>query len=415
MNNLRTVFDRIYSGSLLLLACFPVLPLNLTGAIIIVWGISAILLFVIERPSIDKASLWKALPSALLYFAYLASVSYSEHSEEAWAVLSQKLSLLIFPVVALLTIHQRSSFETKAVLRLFASSVLALSLFGNLGVWIEGFIYPGLGQLQHGFSYLYRLTIEKMTGLHPTYMALFQLFSVLIFFDWYRSLRKENPRPWQLPALFAICGSLIAMNLLLAARIPLVAFVGAVIFLSFTQVKSWKNRLLKIVVPLLMLVGVTFLIPSMRSRLAEVVQTSWEPPSGSNHNSTNTRIGVLQCATQLISENPLLGVGAGDVQPELNACYESYDTDIYRGRNFNSHNEYLNVWLGSGVIGLLFFLLTLASGFYFYRQHWLSIAFGLLFAICCLTENLLDRQMGIVFFMLFHTLFLFANHSHSRS
>ncbi|NEQ48870.1 MAG: O-antigen ligase family protein [Leptolyngbya sp. SIO3F4] len=402
--------------SLLLLACFPLYGLNATGMIIIVWSLSALLwrLFTLRETSIKRLP-WKPFVLlALPYFAYLIGWTYSENEVEAQRVLTQKLSLWVLPFGFAMAPYSVNVLTRQLVLRLFAFSVWILSIAGHLGILLEGFLYLGINQVNQEYSYFYRLTFEHLTGIHPTYISLFQWFSLFIFYDLYRQRPTSGSQVllWKIGFAVIVVSSVV-MNLLLGSRLPMLAFVLVLIGLAWKYLPSRLYRIGIPLVGLLLVVGGLFLVPGMRNRVNEMMQTEWKPPSGDNHNSVNTRIGSWRCATSLIAEHPLQGVGTGDVQTELNACYEQYDTGIYQGRNFNTHNEYLNLWVGTGLFGLLAFLIAVGFSFRTYRKQWLAVAFLVTFLLVAFTENLLGRQMGIVYFALLNSLFVFSEHTRS--
>ena len=70
-------------------------------------------------------------------------------------------------------------------------------------------------------------------------------------------------------------------------------------------------------------------------------------------------------------------------------------------KEFNPHNQYLQIWNELGWIGLLLFLATILSfGLFFYREQDLSALLVLgTFIVFCLFESMLQRESGIVFFI----------------
>jgi len=75
---------------------------------------------------------------------------------------------------------------------------------------------------------------------------------------------------------------------------------------------------------------------------------------------------------------------------------------------YNAHNDFLQVWADTGLIGLLFHLL--AVGFCVMRSlrssAYLLLSFVVLFSLCSLSESLLLVQKGIMLFSLFTPILL---------
>jgi len=125
----------------------------------------------------------------------------------------------------------------------------------------------------------------------------------------------------------------------------------------------------------------------------------------SQWNSVNLRLLEWQASWSIIKKTWLTGVGTGDGQNAMKLYYASYNPSTM-DMDFNSHNQYFETILELGIIGLISLLCCFfLPGF----RPWNSIlylSFILLFSLMCLTESMLARQKGIVFFTLFQSLFL---------
>ena len=106
----------------------------------------------------------------------------------------------------------------------------------------------------------------------------------------------------------------------------------------------------------------------------------------------------------------MLGVGVGDSQSELNKCYENkIGAKIYKWMDYNTHNQYLFFLVSTGIGGLLLFLISIyihlkksitsRQAMYFY--------FSIIIILISMTENILVRSDGLMFYAFFGNLFLF--------
>jgi O-antigen ligase len=152
-------------------------------------------------------------------------------------------------------------------------------------------------------------------------------------------------------------------------------------------------------------------IPSFSSRFKEVSVSNTNLPDMKNEDSFNLRTGILKCSLELIQENWFWGVGPGQVKSRLNACYDSIAPDVYKDKNFNTHNQFMGYWVGFGVLGplLLLSLVAVVTIGLWKKSDWLGVCTCLLFLFAMQTENLLNRQHGIVTFCYFVGLHIFAN------
>jgi O-antigen ligase len=149
-------------------------------------------------------------------------------------------------------------------------------------------------------------------------------------------------------------------------------------------------------------------VPTLNARVMELVGTKFYfDPAENNANGLTLRLVKWQCSIEGWSTSPVIGVGTGDTQDFLQACY--------KGKNFwgnvfeyNSHNQFLQTALGLGAIGFLSLVvcLLLPGVKAFRQQDYLYVAFIVILAISFLTESVLERKQGVLFFQFFHSLFV---------
>ena len=76
----------------------------------------------------------------------------------------------------------------------------------------------------------------------------------------------------------------------------------------------------------------------------------------------------------------------------------------------NSHNQFLQVGVNLGLVGLSLFILTLFFPLFvaLRQKNQLYIVFILLFVFSCLTISLLNSQNGTLFYAFFNSLMVFV-------
>jgi O-antigen ligase len=171
--------------------------------------------------------------------------------------------------------------------------------------------------------------------------------------------------------------------------------LAVILIILFVIDKGFKNYR-KVLYPVI-IVGAIVLFTNNR-RMSELLNVESYNKISTNF-STGIRIGVYKCSLKLVKENWILGYGLGDSQDALNSCYYEYDELLYKDK-YNSHNQYLDILLKSGIIGLLFFLFFLFSNIRncFKRKDLIAFCVLLFYAFNFLTENILARQTGIILF-----------------
>src|SRR6185369_2443555 len=116
-----------------------------------------------------------------------------------------------------------------------------------------------------------------------------------------------------------------------------------------------------------------------------------------------------KCAWEVIEKNPIIGIGPGDVHDALQSQYKKIDFSIAFEQKYNPHNQFLQTWVGLGVIGLVSLILCMLipTIIAYKKGKYLYFSFVIFFALCNITESALERQLGIVFYSTFNSLFAF--------
>ncbi len=117
--------------------------------------------------------------------------------------------------------------------------------------------------------------------------------------------------------------------------------------------------------------------------------------------SDGDRWTSLKIGMEIAQANPLLGVGAGDLRQ---AVKERYQANYPAVKDYKMpHSQFVSVLAGTGIIGLLVFLLAF---FYplFARKHYqndLFFALHLIVLLSFLVENTIENAIGVAFYVFF--------------
>jgi hypothetical protein len=152
-------------------------------------------------------------------------------------------------------------------------------------------------------------------------------------------------------------------------------------------------------------------ISSLKRR---VYQIFWEidlykKTGDANGHSLTQRFEYWKTACLIIKDNMLLGVGTGDVQSAFNEKYVELNSGLHTQWRLRAHNQYLSIAVGMGLIGLLWFLITLFYPMYKLEMqfNYLYMAFFIISMVSFFTEDTLETQAGVTFFAFFNSFFLF--------
>lgn len=130
-------------------------------------------------------------------------------------------------------------------------------------------------------------------------------------------------------------------------------------------------------------------------------------PSGS---TVMQRFEFWKASAGIIREHWPAGVGTGDMNLAFAAQYEKMQTKLEPDQRWRSHNQYLSILVGFGVIGFVWFLWALiwpAVRLKRWNDYFFLVFFTIL-ALSMLTGDTIESQTGVSFFAIFYTLFLFA-------
>lgn len=127
-------------------------------------------------------------------------------------------------------------------------------------------------------------------------------------------------------------------------------------------------------------------------------------PSG---HSVFQRFEFWKAACGIIKEHPFAGVGTGDVKEAYALQYEKMNSKLDMNHRLRGHNQYLTMWVTYGVLGFLYFLMVV-----FYpvlngnNRNTLFTAFAIIASMSFLTEDTLETQAGVMFFVFFYLFLL---------
>jgi len=130
-------------------------------------------------------------------------------------------------------------------------------------------------------------------------------------------------------------------------------------------------------------------------------------PSG---HSAMQRIEYWKTSAGIIKDHWLTGVGTGDMNVAFHQQYKKMDSPLYDKFRWRSHNQFLSMLVGFGIIGLAWFLFSLLypplklkrMNDYFY------LTFFIVIMLSMITEDTIESQTGVTIFAFLSSLFLFA-------
>lgn len=369
-----------------------------------------------------RLSFKSALKKPLLYFLLLfillvIGMTYTTNTSYGWALVERHLSLLFLPFVVssftLLSNRQQTLvikgfiFFTTLVAFYFLGYAI-FDYFKTGSVYIEGksghhlynkFMHHRLtGPLEMhavyfsfyvsvSFLYLLNFFVKRYNQIKINYKVIFLL--LFVFYALIIILLKSALFAIALPTSILLFFILYYRQYILRSKKSLIGIIALVFFLGFFAFYGVKSK--------------------VQNFSTNLDLTDQHP------GPLKIRLGIWYSCWETIKDNWFLGAGTGDGHDAIIAKYDKLDFYIGKKDQFNAHNMYMQYWINNGLSAFLLYLITLISfAYYFYvKKDYVALLFIFLFASFSMTEATMMRQAGIVFFVLFSTLFYYKN-SQSR-
>ncbi len=374
---------------------FPLLPFRLKPAGVVALTLLSLWAFAQNR----KFRLSKMyLNNAAIFLAYLFSFFFSADKLYAAKYLETSLSLILLPLSFSL-ISANFQFPKELVRKtemlfykvFFISSVI-YAIFIFIYIYYLGYFS---GKVTYDYTLSYISNMFWGFGEDLIYISISLIFS--LFF----SIRLMKIYPKQ-KLLILLGNTIILLALIYISRKGvLIAGIISLFFIILKEIKAIKYQLLIIILTITSIWTLYRLFPNSQKRIKEFLTVKTYTQPVDIKNSTSIRLQVYKCAFRNIKKAGLFGFGIGDVKDEMYKCYKKHAPAIAE-QKLGTHNVYLNVLLGQGYLGLFLFIVILFNLFKFSikSKDVIFIAIILFYSIEFLTENILNRQNGVILFAL---------------
>lgn len=263
---------------------------------------------------------------------------------------------------------------------------------------------------------------------HIRFSLILAIGTLAAFYLW--RLRFKLKYDWESSVILGAGIFLFFMIHLLSVRSGLAALYLAILVLAIRY--TWQTG--KYWIGLTVGLGLTILpltayytIPSFQAKVAYVRYEFWirEHQLGGNY-SDLWRIISLRMGMEIGNEHPLLGVGAGNLRQEVKARYAKDYPEIEHVRM--PHNQFISVYAGTGLVGLVLFLFALSYPLYWVLLkrrsspknafsgvslgtdlgNTLFLGFHIIIFASFMVENTIENSMGVGIYAFYLLLWLQA-------
>ena len=355
-------------------------------------GFSAIALYkyLKQRPSLEFKRVAPFLAITLLFFLTFLSGVNSEDLNHWLRHLRLKAPFLFIP----LAFYIQRSLVSREMNKL-SLAFFSLTIISTIQIVIQFFDVDSILQL-----------IKKGQSLdtpvdHIKY-SIYIAFSIILGLIFYIENRFAEAK-WV--KSFFLLGSIYLFVILhlIAVRSGLAVFYIAIFFILFRYAIQFKRKEIYILLGILMLAPFVAYktIPTLNKKIEYMIYDfkMFQKGEGSNL-SDSERLYSYKVGLDIFQSSPILGSGIGDLK---NECKKRYQSMFGKNLEKYPHNQFLFILAGSGLLGLILFLIGMCYPIFYFRKKQSSefFAIWLIFIVSFLVENTLERSYSISFFLLF--------------
>lgn len=342
-------------------------------------------------------------PLVLFPAMLLLSLAWSTPGPNFERQLTLNLTLLLLPL--LLLTGPSWSFQKLGRLMLFAAAIFSLALIVALGIAAWRYRLTPEPNL-----FLSHTLVRPIDGQSFTYSR--WLVSALLFALLYRIQVGPLPLPRWLQVFWL--GFILLGLFLLSNKIQLLLlafFAGLGVLLYYHQQGLFKRGLLLATIGLVVFLGLILAVPYSRARFLRVLKPDLSILTAEQIryedypvNEFNSRLFIWREGLQLAQENPVVGLGAGDMQPALTQAYRNAGLPrvFYQFTGYGSHNQFLSAFLMAGVLGLASLLLLYFAPLRYAFRHklWFLVIVVGNVVVSSMFEATISGHYGLQFFSL---------------
>jgi O-antigen ligase len=245
--------------------------------------------------------------------------------------------------------------------------------------------------------------------MHTSYFAMYLCFSIAMILQGLFDGAKLLKSYW----LSFGCITFFSTGVILLdskTGIITLLLISAMYAFKFLASIKIKTKHLLILAIIIFTLGI-LISTNQSSRFSKIIadyNAIDQPVEKIDESTEGKRVYIWKSAIEVIKENLWLGTGVGNDNQALANEYNEKGYFFLAKKNLNAHNQYLQVFMTLGIAGFIFFVAYSILPLYYGIRHkdLLIISFAVIMIVNMLTESVLNRQAGIIFWTIWGTLLL---------
>ena len=342
-----------------------------------------------------------------IYLLYVIGLLWTENFKYAGLDLQIKAGFIILPLFIGTLFLSATEFKKTLNFFIIGCAVACLLLLANAFI-----IYIESG-MQTSFFYISYSSIL----MHPTYISMYLTMAILFLLQkLYDSTKEQHLKYYSAGILFFFV-QLFQLSARTSLAVAVLTFlIAAFYYLRKGEILPIKKRYF--IAILLFSTLSYFALQGLNNRFNQVYNAITSNPINQvqpEYNSTTGRLEIWKESMEILQDNWLIGTGTGDVKDELMKTYEKHQFHYALDKKLNAHNQFIQIWLTLGIVGLLLLIWSLAIPIYrlkFDKQPLFAL-FAVVIILNSMTESILEVQKGVLFFVFFYSLLAVGSEIHS--
>lgn len=365
---------------------------NLNPIAIILLTVYSVLLTIRKRNISFCKNEFQVLPLAYFLF-FIVTLTYTKNFGEDLKQLEKNLPFLIFPLL-FFVLSNYINKETK-------DKIISFFILGNIAALLLCLTYSFYMFYWQSNSDPFNKGSFYFTGLfdlHPTYFSMYLTMCIVLI----RTYLRKN----KVDLKFVSKVLLMGLTFLLWISIIHLRSRSGILALLLIEIilitAAFIDRYPTLNEKTFWLIFMFFVIPiTMNNKVYDFGKEYFKRDT---NEAINERLKNWDASLSAISEAPILGNGffGSSIVRDTFFYINGYDTGI--DNRYNSHNQFIEITIIGGVLGLVILLLMLFKLLLLFKNKndITVLCFFTLLIVIMMTESILVRQHGIVFFSFFY-------------
>ena len=357
----------------------------------------------LKKSAVKPVFNWRTVILQSVFFVTVLSTFYSINKPEGFNDWGKQIAIFLFPVFFCLNPLDLKKYRPQLLLSFaLVCTVTVIYLYTDALITIRHYQLPLSALLSGAFI---NHNFAEPIDMHATFfsmqlvIALVSLISILI------KEKYKYTRLFYLACSIILIAGLVQLSSKSVLIVLFILINIAVPYFMLEGSKRWKFVIISSTLSLVLIAGILY-SGAFRERILN--EFAIDLSKAKTNEISDGRLVRWQVVTGLISKKPIIGYGSGSEMGLLSDAFFIHKLYNSYLSKLNAHNEYLSLWLKSGIIGFLIYAVTLTWGLVrsFKNKDLLFFTFILLVGIVSFSENLLDVDKGIFFYAFFYSFFI---------